>query len=984
MSKPNDIAIDLNQVTKKFSSDNEEIIALSSLSATIKRNCITGLVGADGSGKTTLMRIIAGLLPLTQGQISVEGIDPMKDLSALRGIVGYMPQKFGLYEDLTVIENFKLYADLCGVTGQDYQTEFKQLMKFTNLGPFITRRAGNLSGGMKQKLGLACALLGNPKVLILDEPSVGVDPISRRELWKMVNELIYKGMTVVWSTSYLNEAELCENVLVLNQGQLIYSGSPKELMAKMEGCSIQVQNLQQSPRLVLQNAMRLDEVIDGVIQGSYVRLVLKEKNKLPKLQALEAGEGAKFVTVYPRFEDVYMSLLGGIPKSDFFLSSNIQAIKISDQSEIVIEAKDLTKKFDSFVATNKISFKVKRGEIFCLLGPNGAGKSTTFKMMCGLLMPNSGSASILNYDLRKNPHRARQQLGYMAQKFSLYGDLTVQQNLKFFSGIYGLTGKKQTQATDDMIESFNLKPYLQKKAHELPLGFKQRLSLACAIMHKPAILFLDEPTSGVDAIARREFWMRINELVGNGVTVVVTTHFMEEAEYCDRLVMIYRGQVIACDTPDELKQHIRTPENLNPTMEEVFFALIEKFDEDNKSRQSEKEKLGETYETQTQYNLGGMQLFQPPAWLRRLTALCQKEFWQIVRDPSSVLIAFILPLILLFIYGFGINLDTSKIRLGMLMNDHSPEAWRFMQSYADSPYIETLPMTDSLKASEELTAGNIRGIVLIQSDFTKRLIGHDGIAPVQVITDGTDPNTANYVINYATGAWKTWLDVRSLEKANSLFNSINVEPRYWYNPAAISRNFLVPGSIALVMTIIGALLTSLVVAREWERGTMEALLSTRMTRLEFLFSKLIPYYILGIAAMLVCLITAVTILATPFRGSIILLFIVSSLFLGCVLGLGLFLSTVIRNQFKAAWTALNLAYLPAVMLSGFVFEISSMPPLIQGLTYLFPARYFVSSLQTLFLAGNIGYVLILNSFFLLITSVIFLFLTYKKTRQYLD
>jgi len=979
LSNHSSFAIILDNIEKKFSQAPDVAPALSTLSAEIKRGTITGLVGSDGSGKTTLLRIIAGILTLTQGRISVEGVDPTHDTKHLHAVVGYMPQKFGLYEDLTVIENLILYADLRGVIGEERNKAFNQLLDFTDLKRFTSRRAGNLSGGMKQKLGLACALLGNPKVLLLDEPSVGVDPISRRELWKMVNELVVKGMTVIWSTSYLYEAELCQDVLVMNQGKLIYSGPPQTLTEKMNGRSIQIQNIQGNHRLVLENALRLKEIMDGVIQGSDVRLVLKTKDKLPNLSEINAGPNAKLVPVKPRFEDAFIDLLGGIPKREALLAKITKSIKKDTQSDIVIEAKELTKKFDSFIATDKISFQVKRGEIFCLLGPNGAGKSTTFKMMCGLLTPTSGTATILGIDLQKNPYLARQQLGYMAQKFSLYGDLTVQQNLQFFSGIYGLSGAVQANTMSEMIDIFDLKQFLNTKTNLLPLGFKQRLALACAIMHNPPILFLDEPTSGVDPVARREFWACINELVEKGVTVVVTTHFMDEAEYCDRIGLIYRGKLIAIGTPDQIKESAISDRQPNPTMEDAFIDLITKHDSVMPA-EAGIQSATEWHDKTRWYDI----LQSHSDSIRRLIALCKKEFYQIIRDPSSILMAFILPLLLLFIFGFGVNLDTSKIRLGVVMNDLSPEAWRFEQSYADSPYIYAIPIENQLKAADELTAGNIRGFVMIQSDFTKRLKEPKGIAPVQIITDGSEPNTANFVTGYSEGAWLSWLQVRSQETAKPIFHKINIQPRYWFNQASISRFFLVPGSIALIMTIIGALLTSLVVAREWERGTMEALLSTPITRMEFLFSKLIPYYLLGIIAMMVCFITAITVLQVPFRGSFSLLFIETTLFLGSVLGLGLLLSTALRNQFNAAQAALNLAYLPATLLSGFVFEINSMPPAVQAITYLFPARYFVSVLQTLFLAGNVVGLLIKNALFLLCTSLIFLMLTYRLTRKRLD
>ncbi len=892
-----------------------------------------------------------------------------------------MPQKFGLYEDLSVIENLILYADLRGVFGNERTTEFEKLLDFTDLKQFTTRPAGKLSGGMKQKLGLACALLGHPKILLLDEPSVGVDPISRRELWKMVNMLISEGITVIWSTSYLDEAEQCGEVLLMNEGKLVYSGTPQALTTKIVGRAMQVQNIQGDHRLVLQRALRAKEVMDGVIQGKNIRLVLREEGTLPNIKLLIAGEHAKLVSVKPRFEDAFIDILGGAPSGDSVLTKVTKPVPSFMQSDAVIEAQALTKMFGTFTATDGISFKVKRGEIFGLLGPNGAGKSTTFKMMCGLLIPTSGNAHVMGIDLQKRARQARQQIGYMAQKFSLYGDLSVQQNLEFFSGIYGLSGKTQHDKISEMIDIFDLQPYLSTTTNELPLGFKQRLALACAIMHEPAVLFLDEPTSGVDPITRREFWTHINGLVGKGVTVMVTTHFMDEAEYCDRVGLVYRGALIATGTPDELKQLATNHQHPEPNIEDAFIFLISKHDEEH-------QKIDATLNSSTISTSSTKKYSDKKnvftASTRRLMALCKKEFFQITRDPSSILVAFILPMLMLFIYGFGLNLDSSKIRLGLVMDDMSPEAYRFENAFFDSPFITAIPMKNQADAAKQLTAGNIRGFVMIQSNFSVRLKNPNGIAPVQIITDGSEPNTANFVTNYAMGAWQIWQQQRGVETGNPASDSISIVPRYWFNPAAISRYYLVPGSIAIIMTVIGAILTSLVIAREWEHGTMEALLSTPMTRMELLFSKLIPYYLLGIIAMMVCLVVAVTVLGVPFRGSVFLLFIETSLFLGSALGLGLLLSTVTRNQFNAAQGALNIAFLPAMILSGFVFEITSMPVVIQALTYLIPARYFVSSLQTLFLAGDIGFLLLKDGLFLLISALIFLGLTAKFTRRTLD
>lgn len=566
---PETIAI-LDNVGKQFPKASKP--AVENVSARIQTGIVTGLVGPDGAGKTTLMRLMAGLLAPTSGQVRIDGGDPIADASRLREHIGYMPQKFGLYEDLSVQENLTLYADLRGVIGDERVASFKRLLEFTDLARFTDRLAGKLSGGMKQKLGLACALLGRPRILLLDEPGVGVDPISRRELWRMVKDLVAEGMAVIWSTAYLDEAELCGQVILMNDGKLIYAGLPAEMTDRMRRRCFLIQGFQGSRRQLLTRALRRPEVLDGVIQGHSVRLVLRENAALPPLADLHAGPAATTVPVDPRFEDAFIDALGGGPGGESLLADRMRTIP--GHKEVVIEAGNLTKKFGSFAAADQITFSVTQGEIFGLLGPNGAGKSTTFRMMCGLLAPTSGTARVMGIDLAHSAAKARQRLGYMAQKFSLYSNLTVRQNLKFFSGVYGLRGAKQQAQVDEMAEVFKFDPYLDITPDTLPLGFKQRLALACAVMHEPDILFLDEPTSGVDPVTRREFWTHINGVVEKGVTVMVTTHFMDEAEYCDRVALVYRGRVIAAGTPDDLKQSVANAQNPDPSMEDAFIELV--------------------------------------------------------------------------------------------------------------------------------------------------------------------------------------------------------------------------------------------------------------------------------------------------------------------------------------------------------------------------------------------------------------------------
>jgi ABC-2 type transport system ATP-binding protein len=567
--------ITLSGVSKSFGGRP----ALSGLDAAVGGGAVTGLVGPDGAGKTTLIRLMTGLLAPGEGHIEVLGLDTRTDAQAIQNEIGYMPQRFGLYEDLTVQENLELYANLRGLPDAERQATFRTLLDFTALGPFTGRYAGKLSGGMKQKLGLACALIRAPRVLLLDEPSVGVDPISRRELWRMVQDLKGDGIAVIWSTAYLDEAERCDRVLLLNEGKLLFEGAPADLTARVAGRVFQVTEIEGLRRKLLSEALDVPEIIDGLVQGDALRLVTAKQPE-GGAEGLSGVLGEDFkstgiAAAEPRFEDAFIDALGGAPGGRSALAENVTP---KTGSENVIEARGLTKTFGDFTAARDVTFSIRPGEIFGLLGPNGAGKSTTFKMLCGLLRPTSGEGRVAGFDLRRAAADARNRLGYMAQKFSLYGDLSVRQNLDFFASVYGLDGARKREKIETMIKTFEFDPYLDGNAKDLPLGFKQRLALACSVMHEPDALFLDEPTSGVDPITRREFWTHINGLVAKRVAILVTTHFMDEAEYCDRIALIYRGQMIALGSPDELKAKAASREQPNPSLEDAFIHLIETSD----------------------------------------------------------------------------------------------------------------------------------------------------------------------------------------------------------------------------------------------------------------------------------------------------------------------------------------------------------------------------------------------------------------------
>ncbi len=573
-----DVVLAVRNLTKEFSSKKGPAVqALRDVSLNALRGQVTGLVGADGAGKTTLIRTAAGLIVPTAGTVTVLGLDSMVDTIEIQSRIGYMPQKFGLYQDLTVAENMDLYADLQGVPRSDRQDRYRRLLKMTGLGPYTRRMAGALSGGMKQKLGLACSLIKSPEMLLLDEPTVGVDPISRRELWKIVYELVERdGIGVLLSTAYLDEAERCDYVVVLHDGEKLAQGTPREFKERVGQKVALVDPWPDiKPRQIQTHLVGKAHIIDTTIRSGKVRVVTDVYGTQAVAEALPEKWPVTIKTTPPTFEDAFMTLIPH-KESRFQINSVDETSgKAIRDEEVVVQTKDLQKFFGDFEAVKGLTFEVQRGEIFGLLGPNGAGKSTTFRMLCGLLEVSGGQISVAGHNLRHSPSMARSHLGYMAQQFSLYGQLSVQENLRFFGKAYGLGGDRLRQRMDWAFTEFGLGKWREKAAGQLPGGYKQRLAMAASLLHEPEILFLDEPTSGVDPLARREFWLRINGFAEQGVTVVVTTHFMEESEYCDRMLIMSLGESLAMGTPSEIRALARSKENPEPTIEDAFIALAE-------------------------------------------------------------------------------------------------------------------------------------------------------------------------------------------------------------------------------------------------------------------------------------------------------------------------------------------------------------------------------------------------------------------------
>ncbi len=562
------------------------VTALNGIDLIVPAGALVALVGPDGAGKTTLMRAVCGFITPDGGSLEVLGVDVAREPEQVQANIGYMPQRFGLYEDLTVRENLELYSDLYGVPREEQTERLPRLLSMTDLAEFEDRPAGKLSGGMKQKLGLACALARSPELLLLDEPSVGVDPLSRQELWEVLLKLVREEhLSVMVSTAYMDEAERCDVVYVLNNGEVLAHGTPAELRARAAGRCYRTHPAPGLPARIVQARLSDDtrRVADAVPEGGTVRFILHAAHsgtgKDTETEALEEARRCGGLDAAPtpaRLEDGFMAILREQQEK---LDKNQALAALPPQvnerlqkagQEEVIQVRDLVRRFGDFVAVDNTSFSVGRGELFGLLGPNGAGKTTTFRMLCGLLPASGGMLRVAGVDLRVARAKARERLGYVAQKFSLYGSLDVRQNLEFFGGVYGLRGAALRERIAELLHEFGLEDRERATAGELPGGYKQRLSMACALLHRPGILFLDEPTSGIDVPARRAFWRRITGLAAQGTTVVITTHFMEEAEYCDRILIQDAGRVLELGSPDEVRTRAGGAKN----MEEAFIRIV--------------------------------------------------------------------------------------------------------------------------------------------------------------------------------------------------------------------------------------------------------------------------------------------------------------------------------------------------------------------------------------------------------------------------
>lgn len=587
--------LDCRGIGKIFPLKKEEpVTALENISFQVGAGQIVGLLGPDGAGKSTLIRLATGLMRPTSGIMTVLGWNTISNAASIQQSIGYMPQKFGLYEDLTVQENLNLYASLHDVQAKIKQERMEHLLRMTDLLRFTPRLAGKLSGGMKQKLALVCTLISSPELILLDEPTVGVDPLSRREIWTILRRLTEEErLSVLVSTAYMDEALYCHRTLILYNGHVLKEASPADIAEEARGKTFTIGTQTKSqwkPRQIQSLLLHTPDVINASLYAEGVRLVMPPES--PHFEKLSRWNP---IPSEPDFSDGFMTLLFNYLRQKGYEENSTTHSPVPEEqhpspmpkaasagtgenntSDIVVDVRHLIRKFGEFIAVNDVSFHVKRGEIFGLLGPNGAGKSTTFYMLCGLLPPSGGSLNVAGVDLRTAAPYARRKIGYMAQKFSQYGNLTVLQNLDFSAGAYGMKGVLKKQRISETMDEFDLHRFAHLTASRLPGGYKQRLGMACALLHSPDILFLDEPTSGADPLARREFWIQIGQLADKGVTVIITTHFMDEAEYCDNMIIMMDGMNLAQGSPDDIRNSIPHDKGKPPSLEEAFIAITEK------------------------------------------------------------------------------------------------------------------------------------------------------------------------------------------------------------------------------------------------------------------------------------------------------------------------------------------------------------------------------------------------------------------------
>jgi len=853
------------------------VVALDAVSATVPSGCMVGLIGPDGVGKSTLLSIIAGARRVQSGLAFVLGgdIGDIAHRTAICSRVAYMPQGLGknLYPDLSVSENIAFFGRLFGLFRAEREWRTAELLDSTGLKPFAARAAKNLSGGMRQKLGLCCSLIHDPDFLILDEPTTGVDPLSRRQFWELIDRIRARraGMSVIVATAYMEEAERFDFLIAMNAGKVLGSGSPADLKSKTGSTTVEDAFIALLPE---------------ELRGEHKRL------EIPPRRTID--------------------------------------------SEPVIVARNLTCRFGDFTAVDRVDFTIERGEIFGFVGSNGSGKTTTMKMLTGLLPPSEGEALLFGKPLDARDIAARNRVGYMSQSFSLYSELTVRQNLNLHARLFHIPAKKAKSRLDELTRQFGLTDYLDKRASDLPLGIRQRLSLAVAIVHEPEMLILDEPTSGVDPLARDRFWELLIDLSRNhGVTIFVSTHFMNEAERCDRISLMDSGKVLATDAPSDLVRKRGAA-----SLEDAFIGYLE---EASGVRVSPIIDLVPSGETHPRDRVPAEVPRQRPYFsLQRLFAYTIRETIELIRDPIRLMFALFGTAFLMLVFGFGISTDVNNLTFAVLDHDQSHESRAYLEELRGSRYfVEKPPLVDYADLGTRLQSNEIDAGIEIPPGFG-RDIERGRPAWVGAWVDGAMPFRAQTIRGYLQGMHALYLtDPAVHTTAPSPDAPADIEVRFKYNQDFESVYAIVPSTMSLLLALFPAILMALAIVREKELGSITNLYVTPVTRIEFLLGKQLPYIGVAMANFVLIFLMALFIFAVPLKGSFLALLLGVLLYVTTTTAYGMLISAFARTQIAALFGTSILTVLPATQFSGMMVPVSSLSGTAQIMGRAFPMTYFV-------------------------------------------
>ncbi|MHA6138721.1 ribosome-associated ATPase/putative transporter RbbA [Pseudomonas mohnii] len=851
-----------------------EVCALDDVSLELPSGRMTGVIGPDGAGKSTLLGLIAGARKLQTGLVEVldGSMDNARHRRSVCTRIAYMPQGLGknLYQEISVRENLAFFGALFGLSASECDARTRRLAAATGLLPFLDRPAGKLSGGMKQKLGLCCALIHDPDLLILDEPTTGVDPLSRRQFWNLIGDLRRERptMSVVVSTAYMDEASYCDWLIVMDHAKVLACGTADELRAKTG---------------------------EQTLEAVFVALQPGQKSKSQRL------------VIAPR-----------IPSTE----------------APVIVAKNLTCRFGSFTAVDRVSFAIERGEIFGFLGSNGCGKTTTMKMLTGLLAPSEGEAQVCGKPVDANDLSIRQRVGFMSQSFSLYGELTVQQNLLLHARLFHLAADHIKDRIAKLLIDVGLVDYVDAEANSLPLGVRQRLSLAVAIVHDPELLILDEPTSGVDPQARDEFWRLLGDLSrSRNVTIFVSTHFMSEAMRCDRISLMHAGCVLVCDTPQNV---IASKGGVD--LEEAFIAYIE--DAETSSSAPEAATPQVQILQKAEASSSGRSTFMP---LRRLLAYAKCETLSLMRDPVRLVFAFLGSFFMLLIFGFGVSSDVTNLTYAAFDHDNTPQSRAYLVNYSSSQYFtEKTPIRSVDEMQQRLKSNDITLAIEIPPDFG-RLVKRGSDWQVAAWIDGANTSRAATIEGYVEQAHNLFSEQRDRESSVPAASNptTSLEVRYRYNPTAESIYAIGPAVPAMLLMMFLAILMAVSVAREKEIGTITNFYATPTTRLEFLIGKQLPYVGVGMINFFIMTATVLFLFKVPLKGDILTLALGALLYVAAATGYGLFISTFTSSQVAAVFAGAVLSLLPTMQFSGMMQPVSTLEGGARLMGSIWPTSYYM-------------------------------------------